>query len=142
MTLEFIVKKDCEGIDFAEVVEILKRVGMRYHDPVVQEKAFRNSECTIFIFDKETLVGFARAISDGAIQAAVYDVAVHPSYQGKGLGKIVVEKIKEELVGYNLILYATPGKEGFYRKSGFKKMLTGMALFQDVEVKEERGFIE
>lgn len=136
------VINNCDGVDFSEVVEILKKVGMKYHAPEVQEKAFRNSACTIFLFDEDTLVGFGRAISDGVIQAAVYDVAIDPSYHGKGLGTIIIEEIKEELSGYNLILYASPGKEDFYRKNGFSKMLTGMAFFQDAEAKREKGFIE
>jgi ribosomal protein S18 acetylase RimI-like enzyme len=140
--MEIKVTNNCDGIDFSEVVEILKAVGMRYHAPEVQEKAFRNSASTAFIFHKETLVGFARAISDGVLQAAVYDVAIHPSYQGKGLGKVLIENLKEQLSGYNLILYASPGKEEFYRRSGFSKMLTGMAYFQDADSKREKGFIE
>jgi len=140
--MEIRISNSCEKVDFSEVVEILKAVGMRYHAPEVQEKAFRNSACTVFIFHKETLVGFARAISDGVFQAAVYDVAIHPSYQGKGLGKVLIENVKEQLSGFNLILYASPGKEEFYRRNGFNKMLTGMAYFQDADSKRERGFIE
>ncbi len=30
-----------------------------------------------------------------------------------------------------IILYANPGKEGFYSKLGFKKMNTAMAIFKD-----------
>ncbi|MDD3162030.1 MAG: GNAT family N-acetyltransferase [Bacteroidales bacterium] len=136
------IQNSCEGIDFKEVVAIIKSVGMKYHDPVVQERAFRNSTSTIFIFDKETLVGFGRAISDGVSQAAIYDVAIEPSYQGKGLGKMVIQTIREELPGFNLILYASPGKEDFYRKNGFFKMRTAMAYFEDAESRRAKGFIE
>ncbi|MDD4638051.1 MAG: GNAT family N-acetyltransferase [Bacteroidales bacterium] len=136
------IQNTCEGIDFKEVVRIIKTVGMKYHDPDVQEKAFRNSASTIFIFDNEILVGFGRAISDGVSQAAIYDVAIQPSYQGKGWGKMVIQKIREELSGYNLILYASPGKEDFYRKNGFFKMRTAMAYFEDAESRRAKGFIE
>ncbi len=133
---------NCDGIRFSDVVNILKLVGMGYHPVEIQEKAFRNSMCVVFVFDGEMLIGFARAISDGILQAAAYDVAVHPLYQGEGLGKILIEKIKEKLPGCNIILYASPGKEDFYRKLGFNKMLTGMALFGDAASKREKGFIE
>lgn len=140
--MDYRIINTCEGIDFKEVVAIIKTVGMKYHDPAIQERAFRNSASTIFIFDKDTLVGFGRAISDGVSQAAIYDVAIQPSYQGKGLGKVVIQKIREELPGYNLILYASPGKEDFYRKNGFFKMRTAMAYFEDAESRRDKGFIE
>ncbi len=66
---------DCQGIRFSEVVEILKTVGMRYHPEETEEKAFNNSFCTVFAFDDTKLIGFARVISDGVYQAALYDIA-------------------------------------------------------------------
>ncbi len=132
----------CNGIRFSEVVDILKTVGMRYHPVEMEEKAFNNSSCVVFAFDGNRLIGFARAISDGVYQAALYDMAVHPDYQGKGIGKTIVERVKEKLSGFNIVLYASPGKEDFYRRLGFSKMLTGMALFQDAVAKKEKGFIE
>jgi len=79
------------------------------------------------------MIGFGRAISDGAYQAAVYDVAVVPEFQKMGIGKIIMEKILERLSGCNVILYAAPGKEDFYLKLGLRKMKTGMALFRNPE---------
>jgi hypothetical protein len=35
------------------------------------------------------------------------------------------------LPGCNVILYASPGKEDFYRKLGLRRMKTGMARFQN-----------
>ena len=35
------------------------------------------------------MIGFGRAISDGTYQAAIYDVAVNPDFQKKGLGNII-----------------------------------------------------
>jgi len=132
----------CDNIDFSEVVSILKLVEMRYHPVDKEEEMFRNSSCVVFAFDEGKLVGFARVISDGVYQAALYDMAVHPDCQGKGLGKSIVYKIKEKLSGFNIILYASPGKEEFYYNLGFRKMLTGMALFEDAASKKEKGFIE
>jgi len=34
-----------------------------------------------------------------------------------------------------------PGKEGFYRKFGFPRMLTAMATFEDQEAAVARGHI-
>ncbi len=55
---------------------------------------------------KGSLIGFGRAISDGAYQSAVYDCAVIEEFQGKGLGKILMEKIlfKLEILKYLIYL--------------------------------------
>ncbi len=140
--LNLTYKYDCEGISFSTVANILAVVGMNYNTEILTEKKFRNSTHVVFVFDDDRLIAFARAISDGVCQATVYDVAVHPDFQGKGIGKTLIEKLKEKLSGFNIILYAAPGKEDFYRKLGFSRMLTGMALFPDEEMRRERGFIE
>ncbi len=78
----------------------------------------------------------------GAYQAAVYDCAVIKEYQGKGFGKILMENILSDLKACNIILYASPGREGFYEKQGFLKMKTGMAYFRNSELMKDRGFTE
>ena len=39
------------------------------------------------------------------------------------------------------MLYSVPGKEGFYRKLGFMRLLTAMALFENQAVAIERGHL-
>ena len=39
-----------------------------------------------------SLIGFGRAISDGEYQGAIYDVAVLPENQGKGVGRVIKKK--------------------------------------------------
>jgi ribosomal protein S18 acetylase RimI-like enzyme len=75
-------------------------------------------------------------------QAALYDCAVIKPYQGRGLGKLIVQAMLSKLSGCNIILYASPGKEGFYKKLGFRKMKTGMAYFMNRDNMAERGFTE
>jgi ribosomal protein S18 acetylase RimI-like enzyme len=86
------------------------------------------------------LIGFGRVISDGVYQAAIYDVAVLPEYQGKHVGSTIIKSIIKKIPYCNFILYASPGKEKFYEKMNFKKMKTGMALFNDVEKMQSKGF--
>jgi GNAT superfamily N-acetyltransferase len=45
-----------------------------------------------------TLVGLARATSDGAFNATIWDVLVHPAWQGRGLGKDLVERVAATLL--------------------------------------------
>ena len=136
------VKYECKNIDWEEVSEILKSVGMAYYCPEKHRAAFESSYCTIFIYDNDKLVGFGRAISDGTYQAAVYDCAVVEEYQGHGFGKLIMQEILSKLTECNVILYASPGKEGFYEKQGFKRMKTGMAYFINRDHMAKRGFTE
>ncbi|MFH0995737.1 MAG: GNAT family N-acetyltransferase [Pseudomonadota bacterium] len=136
------IKFDCSGVDWQEVSETLRRVGMTYGDPGMHRKAFENSHITVFVYRGDQLIGFGRAISDGVCQAAIYDVAVVPEFQKKGLGTTIIKHILAGLSHCNVILYASPGKEGFYKTLGMRKMKTGMALFLKAEEKKERGFTE
>jgi GNAT superfamily N-acetyltransferase len=136
------IEFDCSGVNWIRVAETLKRVGMAHHDPALHQKAFENSAVTIFVHAEGTLAGFGRAISDDAYQSAIYDVAVVPEFQKKGIGKTIIQHILDRLPLGNVILYAAPGKEAFYEKLGFRRMKTGMALFKRPAEMREKGFTE
>jgi ribosomal protein S18 acetylase RimI-like enzyme len=74
--------------------------------------------------------------------AYICDIAVLPSHQGTGLGMDIVSRLVELSRGHRkIILYAVPGKEGFYRKLGFKRMTTAMAIFDDQAGALARGYV-
>ena len=135
--MNVIIKTDCTGVDWRLVSETLKQVGMASHEPDVHRRAFAASHTTVFVYEESCLAGFGRAISDGQYQAAIYDVAVVPRFQGQGIGKTIVQTIMDRLKHCNLILYASPGKEGFYKNLGFGAMKTGMALFTSAQAMEK-----
>lgn len=68
------------------------------------------------------LIAFARATGDDVFNAIIWDVVVDPSYQGCGLGKVVIERLMADLVRKgisNIALYAEPNVVGFYKPLGF-----------------------
>jgi ribosomal protein S18 acetylase RimI-like enzyme len=136
------LRLDCDGVDWGRVSQTLERVGMAFFEPEKHRQAFEASHTTVFAYDGDALIGFGRAISDGVYQAAVYDCAVLPEYQGRGIGKRIVETILSRLPACNVVLYAAPGKEGFYEKLGFRRMKTGMARFVRGEAMSRNGFTE
>ncbi|OFX66920.1 MAG: GNAT family N-acetyltransferase [Bacteroidetes bacterium GWE2_29_8] len=133
---------DTTNINWDIVVDTLQKVGMVYHANEIHKRAFNNSHTVVFVFDEENLIGFGRAISDGEYQAAIYDVAVLPDYQRKGIGKMIIQYIIKNNPNCNFILYASPGKEKFYEKENFRQMKTGMALFFNGKKMRENGFTE
>jgi ribosomal protein S18 acetylase RimI-like enzyme len=140
--MELDIQLDCANVNWQFVAETLKRVGMAYAEPAAHQKSFENSQVTVFIRQKGQLIGFGRAISDGVFQTAIYDVAIIPEYQARGIGTIIIKTIMDKFSNCNFILYAALGKEGFYQKLGFRKMKTGMALFLKAELMKERGFTQ
>jgi len=140
MNLRF--QEDCNDIDWQRVRDLLAEVGMSAVEVEKHRLSFENSFAVVFIFDNLRLIGTGRIISDGVRQSAVYDIAVDPAYQGYGLGKEIMLRLLQKTQSCNYILYASPGKEGFYKKLGFKKMKTGMILFSDPSRMENSDFIE
>ena len=140
MNLE--LKFDCAGVDWTFVSATLRRVGMASRPPELLQRAFAASAVVVFAYVDGQPVGFGRAISDGAYQAAVYEMAVVPEFQQQGIGAQIMRAILDRLPGCNVILYASPGKEDFYRKLGLRRMKTGMARFQHPDVMARKGFTE
>ena len=140
--MELEIKSDCSEVDWVAISESLKQVGMAYHEPDVHRRAFEASHATVFVYEETQLIGFGRALSDGEYEAAIYDVAVLPDAQGKGVGKIIIQSLLDRLPQCNVILYATPGKEGFYRRLGFRLLKTGMAMFTDASSMTDKDFPE
>ena len=84
-----------------------------------------------------------RAISDGEYQAAIYDLVILPEFQNKGVGSRILIELHKRLPVENIILYSVPGKESFYEKLGYSKMLTAMAKrTKDVEIFRLNGYVE
>jgi predicted N-acetyltransferase YhbS len=135
------VQDNCCGIDWESVRDAIARVGMGRREIAVVRTAFQRSFAVIFIYHCGQIIGFGRAISDGVYQAALYDVVVLPEYQNKHIGELIVRLLLKKTPGCNTILFATPGKEGFYAKFGFRKLKTGMARFLFPDHMEERGHI-
>jgi ribosomal protein S18 acetylase RimI-like enzyme len=139
--MNYRIQENCKSIDWQNVSDILRNVGMGYYEPKLHKKAFENSYTVVFVFSEDKMIGFGRAISDGAYQAAIYDIAVLPEYQNQGIGKIIMSQIMKKISSCNTILYASPGKEEFYKKIGFSFMKTGMAMFLDPEKMKTKGMI-
>lgn len=119
--------KILENIDNVEEYNYLfDIVGWGSYPKEISKKALSNNIYSVSIYDNDNIVGYGRLIGDGIIFLYIHDIMVKPEYQGKGIGKTIMQKLLskvEELRKENpdLLLYlgASKGKEDFYRKCGF-----------------------
>ena len=131
-----------EGLDWEEL-SALYTAALGEKSAATLKTVFSNSRYHFFVRDDGRLVGAGRALADGVDTSYVCDIAVLPDYQGSGLGKEIVSRLVASSRGHKkIILYAVPGKEGFYRKFGFRRMATAMAIFDDQALARERGYLD
>jgi len=125
---------NCDSINWDELSNLYKIAPLGDKKSNDLKTIFTNSMFTCFVYSDETLIGVGRALADGIDCSYICDVAIHPDYQSKGIGKDVVNTLIKLSENHNkIILYSNPGKEGFYSKLGFDKMNTAMAIFKNRE---------
>jgi ribosomal protein S18 acetylase RimI-like enzyme len=83
--------------------------------------AIDRSEPVVSAWDKETLIGFARATSDGIYRATIWDVVVDSDYQRLGLGRKLVETVLTHscMNRVERIYLTTTHQQSFYERLGF-----------------------
>ena len=104
------------------VQELCASVGWSRREPDLIVRALENSLAVVSIWDKDELVGFARATGDKVFNATVWDMVVRPDYQRLGVGRLEMCELLKELDEYSIplvTLYADPGTDGFYKRFGF-----------------------
>lgn len=121
-----------------QVQDLCASVGWSRRDPVLIAKALNFSLAVVSAWDKDVMVGFARATGDQVFNATIWDVAVRPSYQKRGVGRLLMVELLKELDTYSIpliTLYADPGTDGFYKRFGFSTDPSGVrGMFRDTEV--------
>jgi len=131
-----------DAVDWDALSELYRIAPLGNKKPADLAVVFANSRYRCFVYDGAKLVGAGRALADGADCSYLCDVAVHPDYQGYGIGKDIVQKLVTLSKGHKkIILYAAAGKEPFYRKLGFARMTTAMAIFEDQAGAYARGLL-
>lgn len=141
--MEIDIRHGTDGIDWEEVCNIIRLAPLGTREPEKMKRAAENSFVVCSAFNRDKIVGFGRAISDGGYQSAIYDVVVLPNFQGFGVGKLIMDSLLEKLPRTGpILIYVVPGKQSFYRKFGFRNLKTGMGLFPDPNKSRGNGYLE
>ncbi len=82
-------------------------------------KLLESSYRVVVAVEDHKLVGFITAISDGVLSAYIPFLEVLPNYQSKGIGKVLVSKMKEQLSHlYMVDLLCDQALVSYYEKLG------------------------
>jgi len=113
-------------VDFYELEELCDRVGWARRPLRKVKKAIDHSFLVVSMWEvtgkKRRLIGFARATSDHAFNATIWDVVVDPKFQSRGLGKAMMKYSINQLRSAdisNITLFADPQVVKFYQRLGF-----------------------
>ena len=91
MALEWIYSS--ENVDWEELSRLYLAAPLGHESPSDLKVAFSNSMFMCFVYDSGRLIAVGRALADGRDCSYICGVAVHPEYQGIGIGKEVVTKL-------------------------------------------------
>ena len=128
-----------ENMNWKELSNLYQIAPLGNKSPDNLKTVFTASMYIFFVYNDKELIGAGRALADGVDCSYLCDLAVHPDYQGEGIGTQIIKKLINASKGHQkIILY----KETFYEKVGFAKMKTAMAIFKNQIQAEEWGLIE
>ena len=90
----------------------------------------KNYKSVFTAWDGEKLVGLVSAMDNGVLTAYVHYLLVDPDYQKHGIGRKLMEMIKERYADYKKIcLIAESDAIKFYETCGFVKVETAKPMY-------------
>jgi N-acetylglutamate synthase-like GNAT family acetyltransferase len=118
--------------DYEQIRQLLIDTG--WHQRVSDRNRFQrmidSATRTVVAAENRRVVGFARALFDGASNGYISTVAVAADRQGHGIGREMVKRLMDvdDPDKITWVLRAGRGSAGFWVKMGFKKSETAMEI--------------
>ncbi len=115
-------------LDPAAFIDVLKRSGLAERRPVDDHDRIRrmleNADLIVIAQDVATgvLVGVARSITDFAYCCYLSDLAVDRAYQGRGVGRRLIEETRRAAGPQSMcLLLSAPASTSFYETIGIPR---------------------
>ena len=107
-----------------DYLALREAVGWGRLDEQVTARGLTHALFTVCLLHEGNVIGCGRVIGDGGLYFYLQDIIVHPEFQGKGLGKRLMEAIlayleEHVLPGAFIGLMAAKDVSNFYTKFGF-----------------------
>ena len=112
-----------DKINQEEVIELYnKNNWSSVKQPELLFKAINNSHNFVTARQNDKLVGLGNSISDGYLVVYFPHLLIHPEFQGKGVGTMIMNKLLKQYTNFHMkILTADIDAVSFYKKIGFEK---------------------
>lgn len=84
--------------------------------------AMHNYSSVFTAWDGDRLIGLVSVMDDGIMTAYIQYVLVDPEYQGQGIGRHLLDMVKEHYNDYlRIVLVAYDDRVSFYESCGFTR---------------------
>lgn len=123
MNIKYVETK--HDITASDVSRVFEASGIKrpYQDLERMERMIQNADVLITAWHENKMVGLARAITDFSYCCYLSDLAVDKEYQRYGIGRELVNRVKDEIgEESSLILLSSPIAMDYYPKLGFSKV--------------------
>ncbi|NJM62197.1 MAG: GNAT family N-acetyltransferase [Oscillatoriales cyanobacterium RU_3_3] len=131
---------DRDRVELPQIQELFKAAAFWARERKIEdwEIAIANSEPVVTVWDGERTIGFARATSDGIYRATIWDVAIHPDYQGAGLGRKLVQTVLSHprMCRVERIYLMTTYQQSFYERIGFQYNASTTMVLENTPLEE------
>jgi ribosomal protein S18 acetylase RimI-like enzyme len=127
------------NISTEEFIDILKRSTLGERRPVDNleciESMIKNADIIVTAIANEKIVGVARAVTDFSYCCYLSDLAVDASFQHQGIGKRLIQKVREQLGSKcKMMLLSAPAAIEYYPKIGFMQHPSAWVLDSSQEI--------
>lgn len=118
--IEILESKDFTTYEVIAIYEANKWSSAKKPDQLTL--ALKNSDTLLLARQNGRLVGLANAISDGHLVVYYPHLLIHPDVQGRGVGKLMMDRMKEKYGHYHQQILVSDGETvEFYKKCGFNQ---------------------
>lgn len=124
-TLKFTIDDKVNASEILNLIQTMDFAGfhLESRNSKREKQALANS-ISLSIRDSNKLIGYLRIFGDKNYYWGIWDVMVHPDYQGIGLGKTLIKEAIKYIKQFNpikIFLFSAKDKKSFYKQFGFNK---------------------
>jgi len=113
-----------KNFDIEKIIEVFESSGIVRPTKEKEriKSMFENANLIYFAYDNGELIGLTRCVTDFSYCCYLSDLAVKKDYQKQGIGKMLIEKVRERIgEKVALILLSANSAMDYYPKINFEK---------------------
>jgi GNAT superfamily N-acetyltransferase len=118
-----IERVDGAHLDIDEVLAVYRSSGLGERRPIGERDRFaamlRNANLVVVCRVDGELVGIARCVSDFSYTTYLSDIAVSQTCQRAGIGRALIEAVRQEAPSAKIVLLSAPAATEYYPHIGF-----------------------